>query len=321
MPVVALLMPRNRVGEIYTQHHMERLSKLGAFIDACFVENADEVMDHIREAEVILSTWGMPKLNEGFLARVPKLRAVFYAAGSVKCFVTPEMWERDIVVSSAALANAVPVAEYTLAVILLSNKRFWSMMRSTNSMVVAGNFRSTVGIIGASLVGRHLIRLLKATDMNVLLYDPYVNEAEAERLGVKKAELPELMSESDVVTLHAPNLPHLRHMIDADLLARMKDGATFVNTARGRLVDEAALIAELQSGRIYAILDVSDPEPPVAGSPLYTLPNVIYTPHIAGSMNRECHRMVDFAIDELERFLAGTPLLNAVRQEDIVRLA
>jgi phosphoglycerate dehydrogenase-like enzyme len=129
------------------------------------------------------------------------------------------------------------------------------------------------------------------------------------------------MAESDVVSLHAPNLPDLAKMINSDLLARMKDGATFINTARGALVDEAALLAELQSGRIYAVLDVTEPEPPAEGSPFYTLPNCIYTPHIAGSMDPECARMADFAIDELERYLAGEPLQNAITPETLARLA
>jgi phosphoglycerate dehydrogenase-like enzyme len=153
--------------------------------------------------------------------------------------------------------------------------------------------------------------------MEVLLYDPFVSEEEAGKLGVLKVELPELMSRSDFVSLHAPNLPGLRHMINADLLKRMKDGATFINTARGALVDEEALLAELKSGRIQAVLDVTDPEPPDDGSPLYTLTNVIYTPHIAGSVGQECHRLADFAIDELERFIKGEPLQNSVKQESL----
>ncbi|MHB0937004.1 MAG: hydroxyacid dehydrogenase [Armatimonadota bacterium] len=326
MVTIALLAPRSNADTVFAPRHWECLAELGTVIDARYEQRADEIFDRLGEAEAIVSTWGMPAVDETFLSIAPRLRGVFYAAGTVKGFVTPALWERGITVSSAAPMNAVPVAEYTLGVILLSNKRFWSAMRHPRREAdqqhgVPGNYRRTVGIIGASMVGREVLRLLRATDLEVLLYDPFVDAAEAEALGAKKVELPALMAASDVVSLHAPNLPALRHMINGELLALMRDGATFINTARGALVDEAALLTELHSGRLYAVLDVTDPEPPAAGSPLYTLPNVIYTPHIAGSMLQECHRMADFAIDELERFLAGQPLVNAVRAEAMERLA
>lgn len=321
MPAIALLAPYRRADKVFAERHYARLRSIGTLVDARFATKPEEAMPCLAGVEAIVSTWGMPSVDASFLERVPRLRAVFYAAGSVKGFVSPALWSRGIVVSSSAPANAIAVAEYTLAVILLSNKRFWSAMRSAHSIPAPGNYRRQVGIIGASRVGRELIRLLKGTDLEVWLYDPLVTGAEAAQLGVRRADLPELMAAADVVTLHAPNLPELRHMIAAGLLARMKDGATFINTARGALVDETALIAELQSGRIFAVLDVTDPEPPAKGSPLYTLPNVIITPHIAGSMDQECQRMADFAIDELERFLAGKPLLNPITREMLARMA
>ncbi len=326
MTTLALLAPRGTAETVFAPRHWERLATFGTVVDARYAQQASEVFDRLTEVEIIVSTWGMPVLDAALLDRVPRLRAVCYGAGSVKGFVTPEVWRRGITVSSAAPMNAVPVAEYTLAMILLAHKRCWEVMRKPGRQAspahpVPGNYRRTVGLISASMVGREVIRLLKVTDLRVLLYDPFVDTAEAARLGVEKVELPALMAESDVVSLHAPNLPELRGMINGELLALIRDGATFINTARGALVDEPALLAELQSGRIYAILDVTDPEPPVPGSPLYILPNVIYTPHIAGSMAEECHRMADFALDECARYLAGEPLKNAIRAEELVKLA
>lgn len=320
---IALLAPHDLSELVFAPRHLTRLAKLGTFVDARFDGNAATVLDRLAETEIIVSTWGMPTVNEEFLAHAPRLRAIFYAAGSVKGFAGPALWARGITVSSAAPMNAVPVAEYTVATILLSNKRFWSFMRErwAYPRAVPGNYRRTVGLIGASMVGREVIRLLQGYDLDILLYDPYVGAEEAARLGVRLAELPELMAASDVVSLHAPNLPTLRHMINGDLLARMRDGATFINTARGALVDEEALLRELTSGRIWAVLDVTDPEPPVADSPFYTLPNVVLTPHIAGSMNAECQRMADFALAEVERFLSGAALVNAIRAEALDALA
>ena len=171
------------------------------------------------------------------------------------------------------------------------------------------------------MVGRAVLRLLRSYNFTVLLSDPMIDVEEAASLGAVKVSLPELMERSDVVSLHAPNLPSLRGMINAEMLALMPDGATFINTARGALVDEAALLAELQRGRLYAVLDVTDPEPPVPGSPFYTLPNVIYTPHIAGCLGKECEGMADFAIAELQRYLRQEPLLNQVREASLATLA
>jgi phosphoglycerate dehydrogenase-like enzyme len=323
---IALCAPYGSANGVFAERHLARLAELGNFIDARFLEKSDEVLDKLAEADFLVSTWGIPRLDEAFLDKAPHLRGIFYAAGSIKHFVTPAMFSRGIVISSAAPANAIPVAEYTIAVITLSAKLFWQTMRrqrgvTSDTPAILGNYRRTVGIIAASMVGRNVIRLLRNYAMEVLLYDPFVSEEEAGKLGVLKVELPELMSRSDFVSLHAPNLPSLRHMINADLLKRMKDGATFINTARGALVDEEALLAELKSGRIQAVLDVTDPEPPVDGSPLYTLTNVIYTPHIAGSVGQECQRQADFAIDELERFIKGEPLQNSVKQESLGFLA
>ena len=325
MANIALLAPFNNADLVFAPHHFARLAALGTLTDARFAESAAEVLERLAEVEYIVSTWGMPAADEPFLARVPRLRGIFYAAGSVKGIVTPAMYARGIVISSAAPMNAIPVAEYTVAMIVLSNKRCWQHLRKNGyarrDARVVGNYQRTVGIISASMVGREVLRLLRGYDLRVLLYDPYVSAEEAERLGATKSELPELMATADVVSLHAPNLPALRHLINAELLARMPDGATFINTARGALVDESALLAEVTSGRLWAVLDVTDPEPPVAGSPFYTCPHVILTPHIAGAMTEECRRMADFALDELASHLAGKPLRNAVSAEKLAILA
>lgn len=133
--------------------------------------------------------------------------------------------------------------------------------------------------------------------------------------GATPVGIDELMQRADAVVLVALNLPEYKHMIDARRLALMRDGTFFINPGRGALVDEAALLAELTSGRITACLDVADPEPPVAGSPFYSLPNCILTPHIAGSTAVECHRLGDQVLEELRRYLDGTPLDNEITAE------
>lgn len=274
------------------------------------------------ETEVLFTGWGCPPLDAAALERMPRLRAVVHAAGSVKHHVTEACWERGLLVSSAAAANAVPVAEYTLAAILFANKRVLEsahLYRSTRGPIDLlsrypgiGNYRRTVGLVGASLIGRRVLELLRPFDLRVLVHDPYADPAELEAMGAEPVPLDELLSRSDVVSLHAPALPQTRHLLDAPRLALMRDGATLVNTARGSLVDTAALTEELISGRLHAVLDHTEPEVLPGASPLFNLPNVLLTPHVAGSLGGELDRLAATAVEELERYALGLGFRHTV---------
>lgn len=276
----------------------------------------------LRDAELIFSGWGMPKMDEEFLEHVPNLKAVFYGAGSIKYCTTPAFWARNIPITSSYAANAVPVAEFTLAHCLLALKKTWQhalAIKATGTypgrMPVAGGYGSTVGIISLGMIGRMVCEHLRRFDVHVLAYDPFVSAKEAATLGVELVELDELFQRADVVSLHAPWLDETVGLITGAHLAVMKAGATFINTARGAIVRELEMIDVLQQrSDLFAILDVTYPEPPVAGSPLYTLPNVLLTPHIAGSLDNECQRMGQIVVDELRRFLHGEPLQWAISQ-------
>ncbi len=286
----------------------------------------------LRETEVIVSGWGCPPLDESVLAQAPALRAVIHAAGSVKHHVTDACWRRGIQVTSAAWANALPVAEYTVAFVLLANKELLRMRDDYRARrgvphdwlaayPRAGNHRRTVGVVGASRIGRRVLELLRPHDLDLLLHDPYVDASEAERLGARAVGLDELCAASDVVTVHAPELPSTRHLVDRRRLALLHDDATLVNTSRGSLVDQEALVDELLTGRLNAVLDVTEPEVLPADSPLYDLPNVVLTPHVAGSLGGELHRMAASAADELARYTAGLPFAHPVHHEDAARSA
>lgn len=283
----------------------------------------------LQEAEIIFSGWGMPRMDETFLAHAPNLKAVFYGAGSIKQFTTDAFWARNMPITSSYAANAVPVAEFTLAQILLCLKKTWqyafAMKREQAYGVnfpVPGGYGSTVGIISLGMIGRMVCRHLQRFDLKVIAYDPFVKPADAAVLGVELCPLAEIFQRADVVSLHTPWLPETVGMITGAHLAAMKAGATFINTARGAVVREAEMIAVLQQRPdLLAVLDVTYPEPPVAGSPLYTLPNVILTPHIAGSLDAECQRMGQLVVDELKRFLSGEPLQWAITREQAAVMA
>ncbi|MHA6763823.1 hydroxyacid dehydrogenase [Streptacidiphilus sp. PAMC 29251] len=285
----------------------------------------------LAETEVLLSFWGCPPVDRAVLAAAPRLRAVVHAAGSVKYIVTPDCWRRGVEVSSAAWANALPVAEYTVAAVLMSNKRLLQISADFRRVrhlddwhhryANIGNYRRTVGLVGASRIGRRVIELLRPYDLDLVVHDPYLSEAEAEAMGVRKLGLDELCAVSDVLSIHAPALDETRRMIDRRRLALLPDGATVINTARGSLIDTDALVEELCGGRLHAVLDVTDPELLPVDSPLYELPNVLLTPHVAGSVGGELHRMADSAVAELARFAAGQPFAHPVLPEQLDRTA
>ncbi|MFD3943381.1 hydroxyacid dehydrogenase [Streptomyces sp. NPDC058579] len=290
-----------------------------------------DVLSALRDTEVLLTSWGCPELDTWVLASAPRLKAVVHAAGSVRRHVSDACWDRGIEVSSAASANALPVAEYTVAAILFSNKRvlevrdeYRRVRREQDWRALfpdVGNYRRTVGIVGASRIGRRVAELLAPYSFDLLVHDPYLTAEDAEGLGVRPVPLDELCALSDVVTLHAPESPETRHMIDRRRLALMRDGATFVNTSRGSLVDQEALTEELAAGRIRAVLDTTEPEHLPADSPLYDLSNVLLTPHFAGSFGTELRRMADLALEEVARYAAGLPFAHPVRREDLERSA
>ncbi|MCB0061353.1 MAG: hydroxyacid dehydrogenase [Caldilineaceae bacterium] len=221
------------------------------------------------------------------------------------------------------------MAEFTLAQILLCLKKTWQHAlaikaagRYPTRMTVPGGYGSTVGIISLGMIGRMVCEHLQRFDLNVIAYDPFVTADAATALGATLVTLEELFQQADVVSLHTPWLDETVGMITGAHLAAMKEGATFLNTARGAIVREAEMIAVLQQRPdLLAVLDVTYPEPPAAGSPLYTLPNVILTPHIAGSMDTECRRMGQIVVEELKRYLAGEPLQWAISQAQAMVMA
>ncbi|MEU2912530.1 hydroxyacid dehydrogenase [Streptomyces massasporeus] len=288
------------------------------------------VLDALARTEILVTGWGCPRLDETVLAAAPRLRAVLHSAGSVKSFAGPGVRERGITVSSAAVANALPVAEYTLAMILLAGKdvlaareRMRTARTSTGWGVIPGigNHGRRVGVIGASRIGRRVLELLRPFDLRPVLADPYVDERQAAALGVPLLPLDELLRTSDIVTVHAPETPETHHMIGRRELALMPDGAALINTARGALVDHDALVAELRAGRLTAILDVTDPEPLPADSPLYDLPGAFVTPHLAGSQGNELARLGLAVAEEAERLLAGEEPAYAVDWAALAREA
>jgi phosphoglycerate dehydrogenase-like enzyme len=285
----------------------------------------------LAEVEVLFTGWDAPRLDSELLARMPRLRAVFYGAGSIRPIASDALWERGIVVASAAALNAQPVVEFTLGAILLSFKRAWHHARlvrterryeALRALPVPTGWGATIGLVSLGLIGRRVAEQLRAYDVRVLAHDPLLTAVQCAELGAAPVSLAEIFEQADIISLHTPLLPETTGFIDAGLLARLRPGATLINTARGGLIREADLVAALRARPdVQAILDVTDPEPPALDSALYELPNVFLTPHIAGSIGAECRRMGRAMVDEFHRYARGEPLRHRVTREQLARMA
>jgi phosphoglycerate dehydrogenase-like enzyme len=282
------------------------------------------ITDEIADAEVILASWGCPVMDAGFLDSAPQLRLVLYAAGSVRAFVTDDLWQRGVRVSSAYALNAVSVAEYSLAAILFSLKHGWRLMREPGGSLsqIPGAYGATVGLVSLGAVGRLVRKRLREHQVRVVAYDPTLGADEARRLGVRAVDLAELFRVSDVVSLHSPLLSETRGMVTGAHIESMRFGATLINTARGALVHEDELVSVLERRTdLQAVLDVTDPEPPLAGSAVTRLPNVVLTPHIAGAIGPERRRLGRGMVQELRRYVRDEPLRWELTRERVEHMA
>ncbi|MEU3694987.1 hydroxyacid dehydrogenase [Streptomyces griseoviridis] len=285
----------------------------------------------LADADLLVTGWGCPPLDAEVLRAAPRLRAVAHTAGSVRGHVTDACWERGIEVSSAAAANAVPVAEYTLGMILLTGKQVLEQAREYRATRrraawlrtprTVGNHRRTVGILSASLIGRRVIELLRPHDLRVLLHDPYVSDADAAGLGVERVGLAELFARCDTVSVHTPLLPETRGLVSRELIDALPAGAVLINTSRGPVVDQDALTDAVRAGRVRAVLDVTDPEPLPPDHPLWDCEGALITPHLAGSLGNEWRRLADLAVAEIGRWASGAGFAHPVRRERLAFLA
>jgi phosphoglycerate dehydrogenase-like enzyme len=321
---VVSLLARSRYDEVMTPEAEQRLRSFAILVK----QNEDrppalpEMQALLADADGCLTGWGV-QIPEVALVDAERLKIIGHMAGSVKRVVPPVAYERGIVVTHAAPLIAKSVGEMALGLIIAglrcmvehdaAFKQFGTrgddrLPYSTNRGIAG----SKVGIVGASMTGRELIRLLHAfgDDVAIAVHDPYLSEHGAGLLGVHQLELDELLATCDVVSLHAPVTDATRHMIGAREVALLKDGALLVNTARGALIDHAALLAELRTGRIKAALDVyleTLRAEEVAVSEYRQLPNVIITPGRAGPSAQVLKQMGAAIVDELARFFTGLP--------------
>ncbi|MGQ9553893.1 MAG: hydroxyacid dehydrogenase [Anaerolineae bacterium] len=329
---ILYLPPTSLSQDILSERARKTLTSLGEVIwnerDRNYT--ADELAELLPGAEAVVTSWGSPAFTPELLAVADRLRIVGHAAGSVKHLLPKEGHDRGIVLLSAAAVIADAVAEYTLWAMLSAQRdlyRYDKRMKQERGWRREGDgyghelYHKKVGIIAASMVGRRVIKLLRPFECDVMVYDPYLSEAAAAELGVRKVGLDELMAASDIVSVHAPITPETEKMIGAKQFQVMKDGALFINSARAWTVDEDAMLAELRTGRIRAVLDVFSKEPLPPDSPLRDLDNVFLTPHMAGASTESRARLVEAIADDMARFFAGEQPQLAVTWEKLQIMA
>lgn len=303
---------------VYAQGRKEQLEGIadmyGHIVSS---ENFDEHVDHLRDLEVIFSTWGMPKLTSKQLDCLPSLKAVFYAAGSPNKFKDP-LLEKGITLVSSWQANAIPVAEFCVGQILLAcsgyfrntaacnnSERMHSDIRKTMGRGIYG---ATVALVGAGAIATKTKELLEPYSLDVILIPS--------RKERRTVSLEDAFKKAYVVSNHLPDRNDNTGVFNRDLFQLMPKGATFINTGRGRQVNEDDLIEVFgERPDLTALLDVQYPEPPVHDSELYRLPNIQLSSHMAGSKNDEVVRMADYAISEFLSWSSGRELKYEVKKD------
>ncbi|KRC51905.1 hypothetical protein ASE16_02205 [Leifsonia sp. Root227] len=281
------------------------------------------------EADILVTGWGSAALP-ATLDRGDHLKLVAHSAGTVRWLVPKTLVADGVRVTQAAAGMATSVAELAL----FFTQSLLRTLYGVDRAMVRGDWEGAlgyglgrtvagtrIGVIGASRVGRSYIELVTALGAEVVVSDPYLHPSEAREMGVELIDLDDLLATCPVVALHAPVTHETRGMLTAERFALLSDGAVFVNTARSAIIDSAALVAELRSGRISAALDVFDVEPLPAGDPLWSLPNVMLTPHIGAVTTHSRRTQGAIVVEEIERFASGIGLRFEVNEANYDRLA
>jgi phosphoglycerate dehydrogenase-like enzyme len=333
MMKAALIGNTARLHQVFGEEDIDRLRSIVDLVGIIEVENevVQDLPASFAEVEIIFSTWGMPVCDRDFLDLAPKLRAVFYAAGSAKSWVRDPVWEREIRIFTAADANARPVAEYCLAATIFGLKKALTQADDLrhgrqhwggSRLEIIGGCGATVGVVSLSRTGRLFSRLARSLDVRLLAYDPVVDPCLGRDHVDELVSLAEIFRRSDVVSIHAPSLPETTGMITGALMQSLKPNAVFINTSRGDIVRENELVEVLKErADLFAYLDVTHPEPPRKDHELFRLPNVLVTPHLAGSLGNEQRRLSSSVIDAFERFLFTGDLDSELRQDDLLWVA
>ena len=314
MDKITILINTYQQNRIFGKEDYERLSKLGELhvYDRADFSDVEYLINFVKDTNLLVLSWESPRLTKDILDACPNLRGVIYAAGSLRPIMTEEFLESGIPITDSKIIDSRSVAVTVLGVAIAACKGTYTLandvrngMWRENACKIKDFYKIKIGVIGASCAGRYFVELLQNFEVEVYLYDPTLDEDQIAELGAKKVSLETLMSECDVISVHAPALPSTDNMINKDNLCLIRDGAVFMNTSRGSLVNEADLVEECKKNRFLTFLDVYTREPTAVDNPLRTLPNVICLPHVAGTYTNGVRAIGVHVCEEAERFFRG----------------
>lgn len=273
----------------------------------------EEKIERVRDATAILNSRGIVRWPGHVLRQLPKLKLISCCAVGVDCVELATARELGITVTNVPGRTATLVAEHTLALMLGASRRVaWMTSEMKQGRWPREHLISLIGkrlgVVGTGSIGCELIRLAKAIGMEVVAWSFHPSAEKAARLRFRYVDREELLATSDAISVHLKLTDESRGWIDADGFAQMKPGVVLVNTARGALIDEAALVDALRSGKLSAVgLDVYQSEPLPVDSPLLSCEQVVFTPHAADQLPEAYEALSRGGVDNILAFLRGTP--------------
>ena len=279
----------------------------------------EQLAKAIKDIDICITHWGCPEFSEKVLKNADKLKLIAHAAGSVGSLVSEGVYKRGIKVCTANTLMAKHIAEGVFALIFSALRKIPQIDKDMKNKLwkqtdMISLYNQKIGLVGLGTIGRFLIDLLKPFDTEIKVYDPYISSESLDNYpNVQLASLEEVLSWGNIISIHAARTPETHNMINADRLKLIKNNAIFVNTSRGALVDEEALINELETKRFFAALDVYVEEPLSPDSRLRDLDNTILLPHCVGATIKD--EMTWEMINEIERMIMNKPLLFEVSFE------
>ncbi|MBN1459070.1 MAG: hydroxyacid dehydrogenase [Armatimonadetes bacterium] len=326
-------------GKLQTQLFPEQVrERLEHVAEPIYNEREDltptDLATALQDRQVVITSWGSPQLTPELLDSAHRLALVAHAAGSVRSLLPEppsDFFRRGIRITSATPTMSPYVAEHALCLAIACLRRlsafreemkgsdlWWGTYSDLAPETLIGR---RVGLVGLGRISWELVRLLQPFKCEIAAYSRHADPEVASTRGVSLMGLDELLSSCHIVFTLAAVRPDTVKMIDRKRLASLPDGAVIVNVARGALIDEDALVDELRSGRIWAGLDVTEPEPPAADSPLRALPNVLLSPHVGGPVPSRYWEMAEFVVEEIARFAAGEPLEAEITEKRLAGMA
>ncbi len=317
---ILVTMPKDEKRDtFFTSISIPELESLGNVTYNPYDRNytTEELKEALKGIDVVFCCWGSAAYDEEILAAADNLKIIAYCAGSVAGVATPAVYEKGIAMLGANCVFAESVAESCICYTMVGLRR----IEHYTSNVRAGLWREdpfynegimdrTIGLVGFGAIAKKFVEFLKPYRNKILVYSGHLTDEEAAKYGVQRATLEEVFANSDVVSIHQGLNDRTRHMVKREHLDLMKDGSLLVNTARGAVIDEKEFIEVLKTGRINAVLDVFEEEPPAPDAILRKLKNVTILPHMGGPTIDRRQYCVTKLVDDIKKLMAGEKLEN-----------